>query len=261
MSYNIDKVITIAKSKKPLKLKHFDNTLNSESQYFINSCFREAYGETIAKRILCVPSIWYYNLNICSSYFKSKNRWYRKPHIGDIVYFNKGGNLSYCGLVYKVAGDVFNTIESIGGEILDKMYLLSSNSNIAGFGRPAYETRMDITPDETPIRNIVASAALNIRENADMHSKAVGEYLKDEPINILSVENEEWYCTDRGYVRGCYVDSASRTCIEETPILKFPNSYATYINSYPIGTKIPILSEKNDYYLTPKGWCLKCHMV
>lgn len=118
---------------------------------FVDWCFYKAYGVTTAKSLLG-GNFDDYTVASCGMYQKH-NAIYTDPKVGDQVFFTKNGKTSGChhtGLVYKVDGSYFYTIEGNtsvgdavvrnGGGVAKKKYLMSKYKGKVLFGRPNYDT-------------------------------------------------------------------------------------------------------------------------
>ena len=89
-----------------------------------------------------------------ADWFKSKNQWYTKPQVGDIVFFkfsNKNSRYTdHVGFVEKVNKD--GTISTIEGNTSDKddrnggmvKRRQRTMDNVVGFGRPKYDSKKSI---------------------------------------------------------------------------------------------------------------------
>ena len=118
-------------------------------QCFVNWCFAQAYGTETAKKLLCVPE-WCYYTPTAANYFKAKGQWHTAdPKKGDVIYFKNSQRIHHVGIVKEVTASKVITIEgntsggsaviANGGGVCQKSYALT-NSNIAGYGRPAYDS-------------------------------------------------------------------------------------------------------------------------
>ena len=130
---------------------------------FISWVFMKAFGLDTAKKLL---KHWpYVYCPTLGSLFTK----YANPQVGDIVIFYRGGTFAHTGIVTKVSGDKFWTIEgntsgasgivANGGGVCQKSYY---NSNLPGtkFCRPDYSIVTSInsntsssTPTTTPSKN------------------------------------------------------------------------------------------------------------
>lgn len=124
---------------------------------FCEWCFVEAYGKATAKEML---GGWTAYCPTAVSYFKSMNRWYKSPKVGDLIFFyNSKKDYGHVGLVYKVDSNRVYTIEgntspqtgvvANGGGVYKKKYDLSYY-RIAGYGRPNYDVEVKEEPEPTP---------------------------------------------------------------------------------------------------------------
>lgn len=173
MSTAIDKVLSIAKaeigylekkSNTKLDSKTENSGSNNYTKYwrdmcpsmngnawcncFSNWCFVKAFGDSMAKKVLCSTSGWSYYTPTSAGYFKKAGKWYSKPQVGDIIYFKNSTRICHVGIVYKVDSSKVYTYEgntssgsnviANGGSVCAKSYALN-NSRIAGYGRPKYE--------------------------------------------------------------------------------------------------------------------------
>ena len=112
---------------------------------FIDWCFVQAFGQVEAEKLLGGFSGY---TPTSAGYFKNKKQWYSSPKVGDIIFFKNSTRICHTGIVIKVSGDTVYTIEGNtssgpevvpnGGAVCAKSYRLN-NSNIAGYGRPAYD--------------------------------------------------------------------------------------------------------------------------
>ena len=117
---------------------------------FITWCFHKAFGLAMAKKLL---KHWPY---VYCPDLGNKFARYANPKKGDIVIFYRNGTFAHTGIVTKVSGDRFWTIEgntsgasgivANGGGVCEKSYY---NSQLPGtkFCRPDYSIVTNISPD------------------------------------------------------------------------------------------------------------------
>ena len=117
---------------------------------FVSWCFYKAFGLAVAKKLL---KHWPY---VYCPDLGNKFTRYANPKKGDIVIFYRNGTFAHTGIVTKVSGDRFWTIEgntsgasgivANGGGVCEKSY---HNSQLPGtkFCRPDYSIVTNITPD------------------------------------------------------------------------------------------------------------------
>lgn len=117
---------------------------------FVSWCFYKAFGLAAAKKLL---KHWPY---VYCPDLGNKFTRYANPEKGDIVIFYRNGTFAHTGIVTRVSGDRFWTIEgntsgasgivANGGGVCEKSYY---NSQLPGtkFCRPDYSIVTNITPD------------------------------------------------------------------------------------------------------------------
>lgn len=116
---------------------------------FVDWCFVQAFGVDKAKELLCQPSKSLgAGCGYSMDYYKNKGQLHTKPAIGDQIFFKNGSSITHTGLVYDVDKTYVYTVEgntsgssgvvANGGGVYKKKYKLTY-SNIAGYGRPAYD--------------------------------------------------------------------------------------------------------------------------
>lgn len=143
---------------------------------FVDWCFVQAFGVTEAKKLLnhgqygagCVYS---------AQYFRSDNRFYNAPKVGDVIFFGSKGEEYHTGIVYKVDKDNVYTIEgntsgasgviANGGGVCKKSYAINYYK-IAGYGRPDYDaepvkTETKPTPTATVAGKLKAGQAVTLK--------------------------------------------------------------------------------------------------
>ena len=115
---------------------------------FVDDCFVKAYGADQAKKLLCggfndyTPS--------SAQLYQKKKQWGSEPKIGAQIFFTNGKRICHTGLVYKFDSRYVYTVEgntsgasgviANGGGVCTKRYL-RTNSRIAGYGYPKYDTK------------------------------------------------------------------------------------------------------------------------
>lgn len=95
-----------------------------------------------AKQILCLIGDYGASCTAWAGYYKAAGRLFSTPKVGD-QYFQKSsdGTPGHTGIVTKVEGGKFYTIEgNCGNAVKERSYALNSKS-IYGFGRPYYSTQ------------------------------------------------------------------------------------------------------------------------
>ena len=133
---------------------------------FVDWCFITTFGLTEAMRLLCQPQkSMGAGCDGSAGYYKSKNRWYTTPQVGDQVFFKSASySFAHTGLVVEVTASQIVTVEgntsgasgvvSNGGGVCKKTYS-RSYANIVGYGRPLWS---EAQQTGTPINTTTVSA-------------------------------------------------------------------------------------------------------
>ena len=117
---------------------------------FVSWCFKQAYGDSVADKLLCGGLYSFYTPESAQKY-KDKGQWYTEsPEIGDQIFFENDTRICHTGIVYNANATKVYTIEGNtsagaqvvpnGGAVCRKSYKLT-DSRIAGYGRPDYGTQ------------------------------------------------------------------------------------------------------------------------
>lgn len=115
---------------------------------FVDWCFVKAYGEPMARKLLCQPR--YSRGAGCRysmEYYEKRHRLFSQPEPGDQIFFQTDGRVCHTGIVTTVSDGLVHTVEgntsseagvvANGGCVRQKSYPLDSPV-IAGYGRPDY---------------------------------------------------------------------------------------------------------------------------
>ncbi len=113
---------------------------------FVDWCFIECFGYEKALKMLYQPTKSAgAGCKYSANYYKAHNAFYRKPQVGDQVFFGDCGNEGHTGIVVAVSGNIITTVEgntsggygveSNGDGVYLKKYNISTQY-IPGFGRP-----------------------------------------------------------------------------------------------------------------------------
>lgn len=122
---------------------------------FVAWCFMQAYGVADARKLMAGDFDDYTVAQ--AALYRKKGAWYKKPELGDQIFFTNGKRECHTGLVVDIVPSS-NTVVTVegntsggsevianGGGVHQKMYSMS-NSRIAGYGRPAYGKQFSYTP-------------------------------------------------------------------------------------------------------------------
>lgn len=188
---------------------------------FVSWCFMKAFGQAAAKKLL---KHWPYTYcpKLGSLFTKHAN-----PEVGDIVIFYRNGTFAHTGIVIKVQGDRFRTIEgntsgasgiiANGGGVCEKSYY---NSKLPGtkFCRPDWSIVASVNnsadkPAETPNTGSgtslskapkwvgeVTASELNVRTWAGTDNPNIKSWPKLAKGNLVDVcdtvfarDGSKWY--------------------------------------------------------------------
>ena len=113
---------------------------------FVDWCFIECFGYEKALKMLYQPTkSTGAGCSYSAGFYRAHNAFYRKPQVGDQVFFGDYGNEGHTGIVVAVSGNIITTVEgntsggygveSNGDGVYIKRYNISTQY-IPGFGRP-----------------------------------------------------------------------------------------------------------------------------
>lgn len=135
---------------------------------FVDWCFYKAYGVANAKGLLC-GDFDDYTVGSAQLY-KNKNAWGSTPKKGAQIFFKNSSRICHTGLVYDFDSKYVYTVEgntsgasgviANGGGVCKKKYL-RTNSKIAGYGYPKYDTEPTTSTPSTSTTN--TSSTTNAR--------------------------------------------------------------------------------------------------
>lgn len=245
MANTVDKVIKIAEAEDGYLEKKTNSNLDSKTanagsnnftkywrdiapsmngQYwclaFLVWSFNKAYGEKIAKKLLCMENGWTFYTPTSAQYFKNKGQFYTsKPKVGDIIYFKNSERICHVGLVIKVDSSYVYTVEGNtssapglernGGAVnAHKKYSLTY-SNIAGYGRPKYDTSSTSTTSNSTSTTISKST---------YYPKCASKYTSiTDALSSISVDSSKANRTKIAKANG--VASYTGTATQNTKLL------------------------------------------
>ena len=115
---------------------------------FVDWCFVKAYGETMARALLCQPKKSKgAGCRYSMEYYQQEKRLFSQPEPGDQIFFQTDGKVCHTGIVTGIKDGQVHTVEgntssepgvvANGGCVREKCYPLDSPV-IAGYGRPDY---------------------------------------------------------------------------------------------------------------------------
>jgi hypothetical protein len=110
---------------------------------YVSQVFVQVFGLEAAKKLL--GGALYHYCPIGVNQFKKIGSWYKKPELGDVIFFTNGTRSYHTGIVIEVTSSKVKTIEGNtsgasgvienGGGVCQKSYSLSYEK-IMGYGRP-----------------------------------------------------------------------------------------------------------------------------
>lgn len=161
---------------------------------FVDWCFVQAFGEVLAKKLICGGFSAYTPTS--AQYFKNKGQYYKAdPKPGDQVFFKNSTRIYHTGIVEKVESGKVYTIEGNtsgasgvvenGGGVFRKSYSLN-DAKIDGYGRP----------DWTLVQSPKYDIGWNRDEKGWWYSMDGDTYLKDCWKNI---NGHRYYFKPSGY--------------------------------------------------------------
>ena len=125
---------------------------------FVDWCFIECFGYEKALKMLYQPTkSTGAGCSYSAGFYRAHSAFYRKPQVGDQVFFGDYGNEGHTGIVVAVNGNIITTVEgnTSGGYGVDAngdgVYLKKYNTStqyIPGFGRPNWEVVSNNTGNE-----------------------------------------------------------------------------------------------------------------
>ena len=125
---------------------------------FVDWCFIECFGYEKALKMLYQPTkSTGAGCSYSAGFYRAHSAFYRKPQVGDQVFFGDHGNEGHTGIVVAVNGNIITTVEgnTSGGYGVDAngdgVYLKKYNIStqyIPGFGRPNWEVVSNNTGNE-----------------------------------------------------------------------------------------------------------------
>lgn len=71
-----------------------------------------------------------------AQYYKDNGAFYKRPEIGDQVFFYASGDINHTGIVVRVDGGSVHTVEGNSSDMVAERVYSVSDSKIAGYGRP-----------------------------------------------------------------------------------------------------------------------------
>lgn len=123
------------------KYPNFYNTKKQGAEWcdmFYDWCLVTTFGEDTGRQMLYQP--WKSagaGCKFSAEYYNNAKAFYKtNPQRGDQIFFYVSGAINHTGMVIDVNGDTITTIEGNCGDAVKQNTYKTSNSKIAGYGRP-----------------------------------------------------------------------------------------------------------------------------
>lgn len=107
---------------------------------FVDWCFYKAFGKTEGQLMEYQTGTLGAACPYSAGYYKAKGRYDTTPKYGDQVFFQQNGALVHTGLVVGVTSSTVTVVEGNKSNMVQKITYSRSNSYIAGYGHPNYDT-------------------------------------------------------------------------------------------------------------------------
>lgn len=107
---------------------------------FVDWCFYKAFGKTEGQLMEYQTGELGAACPYSAGYYKARGRYDRNPKYGDQVFFQQNGALVHTGLVVEVGSSTVTVVEGNKSNMVQKVTYSKSNSYIAGYGHPNYDT-------------------------------------------------------------------------------------------------------------------------
>lgn len=118
---------------------------------FVCAVFLEAFGYPLARNMLYQPErSLAAGCGYAAQYFKNHGAYYKKPELGDQVFFVVAGGIGHTGIVEQIGDSWVQTIEGNSKNMVARHVYNLNDSYIAGYGRPnwALAASVEAPPDQ-----------------------------------------------------------------------------------------------------------------
>lgn len=126
------------------KWPNFYNTKKQGAQWcdiLVDWLFCTLWGPTEAMKMLYQPAkSCGAGCKYSAQYYKNHNAYDKNPKVGDQIFFGRLGSESHTGIVIAVNDYSVTTVEGNSGNAVKQHTYNKTDSNIAGYGHPKYET-------------------------------------------------------------------------------------------------------------------------
>ena len=134
-----------------------------------------------------------------AKYYRSAKAWYKTPKVGDQVFFGSEGSESHTGIVVSVGVSTITTVEGNKGNAVKKCLYNKTDSKIAGYGRPKYDTAPQPEPQPKGDKVMIEVRVLH-KGNSGEDVKTVQRILRQEGYKynnkVLAIDGDFGTATD-----------------------------------------------------------------
>ena len=160
---------------------------------FVDWCFFKAYGAVEGQRIQCQSGPLGAGCIYSALYYQQKDRYDRKPKVGDQVFFQTGGQIGHTGIVVEVTDTTITTVEGNSSDQVKKNTYSRSNGYIAGYGHPLYsDTPAAATEKPEPVavpapeQDPTPTATTCIISLPQLKNGATGSAVKNAQVMLIA---------------------------------------------------------------------------
>lgn len=160
---------------------------------FVDWCFFKAYGAVEGQRIQCQSGPLGAGCIYSAQYYQQKDRYDRKPKVGDQVFFQTGGQIGHTGIVVEVTDTTITTVEGNSSDQVKKNTYSRSNGYIAGYGHPLYsDTPAAATEKPEPVavpapeQDPTPTATTCIISLPQLKNGATGSAVKNAQVMLIA---------------------------------------------------------------------------
>lgn len=215
---------------------------------FVDWCFVQAYGVDAMQVLLRQPDE---SLGAAckysARYFRNKGQFFTSdPQVGDQIFFGKVGNESHTGIVVDVIGNTVYTVEGNtsdgvkvvpnGGEVCKKSYRIGS-SDIAGYGRPAWNGKVYVDPTPTLKKGDRGAKVKEVQQRLLAHGYKLPRYGADSDFGDETVVAVKAFQKDKKLVANGIVDDKTWAELNKEPVKAEETKPATQPSSGDNGLK------------------------
>lgn len=119
---------------------------------FVDWCFYIAAGKdaAYAQKVECQTGDCGAGCSFSAQYYAAQGRFYKKPKVGDQIFFGSASNVYHTGIVVDVTETKVFTIEGNTSDKVKRNAYAIGDGSIYGYGRPKYDTEPAVEPTPAP---------------------------------------------------------------------------------------------------------------